>query len=225
MKKILYHGSDKIIQKPIFGAGKLHNDYGRGFYCTEIPEMAKEWAVGTGRDGFVNCYALEEKGLSKLDLGSDDYCILHWLTVLLQNRTFKTNYPLAREAKEYLVSHFSLPVEDYDVIVGYRADDSYFAFAQDFINGAISVRQLSRAMHLGRLGEQYVICSEKAFDRLVFTGYEQAQAEEWHARRQRRDRQARDDYRKMGEEQRRKDDLYIMQIMDEEIGAEDARLR
>ena len=32
---ILYHGSDHIIEKPVFGEGKSYNDYGRGFYCTE----------------------------------------------------------------------------------------------------------------------------------------------------------------------------------------------
>ena len=32
---LLYHGSDHIIEKPEFGAGKKHNDYGRGFYCTQ----------------------------------------------------------------------------------------------------------------------------------------------------------------------------------------------
>lgn len=225
MKRTLYHGSENIIERPAYGGGKPYNDYGRGFYCTEVSEMAKEWAVGAGRDGFVNCYALEEKGLRKLDLGSSEYCILHWLTVLLQNRTFAVSYPLAREAKQYLTDHFSLPLDQYDVIVGYRADDSYFSFAQDFINGAISVRQLNQAMHLGKLGEQYVIKSKKTFERLTYRGYEPASAEEWYIRRQRRDRQARDDYRKMSAEMRQKEDLYIMQIMDEEIGADDARLR
>ena len=31
---ILYHGSNKIIKKPVYGAGKRYNDYGSGFYCT-----------------------------------------------------------------------------------------------------------------------------------------------------------------------------------------------
>lgn len=28
----IYHGSENIIKKPVYGAGKLYNDYGRGFY-------------------------------------------------------------------------------------------------------------------------------------------------------------------------------------------------
>ena len=40
----IYHGSVNVVDKPVFGEGKLFNDYGRGFYCTEHIELAKEWA-------------------------------------------------------------------------------------------------------------------------------------------------------------------------------------
>ena len=49
----IYHGSVKIVEKPVFGAGKAYNDYGRGFYCTEHVELAKEWACSSGVDGYV----------------------------------------------------------------------------------------------------------------------------------------------------------------------------
>ena len=42
---ILYHGSEKRIDKPIYRAGRRNNDYGYGFYCTEYPDIAREWAV------------------------------------------------------------------------------------------------------------------------------------------------------------------------------------
>lgn len=53
---ILYHGSEKIIETPVYGKGNLRNDYGRGFYCTESEELAKEWACSNHRDGFANVY-------------------------------------------------------------------------------------------------------------------------------------------------------------------------
>ncbi|MFR7670553.1 MAG: DUF3990 domain-containing protein [Collinsella sp.] len=31
----LWHGSQKIIETPQLGLGKVHNDYGQGFYCRE----------------------------------------------------------------------------------------------------------------------------------------------------------------------------------------------
>ena len=40
---IIYHGSENVITKPIFGAGNPKNDYGRGFYCTEDKELSKEY--------------------------------------------------------------------------------------------------------------------------------------------------------------------------------------
>ncbi len=156
MIKELYHGSTNIIEKPLFGYGKAYNDYGLGFYCTESLEMAKEWGVGKDQDGYANCYEIECGGLRILELNAPEYCILHWLTVLLQNREFDVPSGLALEAKEYLLANFSVDHESYDAIIGYRADDSYFSFAQDFINGTISYRQLNNAMYLDKLGQQFV---------------------------------------------------------------------
>ncbi|MEG0338397.1 MAG: DUF3990 domain-containing protein, partial [Oscillospiraceae bacterium] len=49
----LFHGSPQIIKAPELAKGKPSNDYGRGFYCTESIELAKEWACSTETDGFA----------------------------------------------------------------------------------------------------------------------------------------------------------------------------
>lgn len=41
----IYHGSQDIIDTPEYGKGKSTNDYGKGFYCTENIELAKEWVL------------------------------------------------------------------------------------------------------------------------------------------------------------------------------------
>ena len=113
MIKTIYHGSNKIIEKPLFGFDKTYNDYGLGFYCTEVLDMAKEWGVSKDNDGFANIYELETEGLTLLDLNSSEYTILHWLEVLLENRIFDITNSLAQEAKEYLflcIDPFSLPM-------------------------------------------------------------------------------------------------------------------
>lgn len=225
MIKQLYHGSVNIIEKPVFGYGKAYNDYGLGFYCTDNLDMAKEWGVGKDQDGYANCYEIECDGLTILDLNAPEYCILHWLAILLQNREFDLPSALAWEAKEYLLAHFLPDYESYDVIVGYRADDSYFSFAQDFINGTISYRQLNNAMHLGKLGQQFVLKSRAAFDRIQFTGSEIAKSSEWYAQKMLRDKTARREYFDVEKNRRQRGDLYITQIMDEEINANDPRLR
>ncbi len=221
----IYHGSENRIEKPIYGYGKKYNDYGVGFYCTESIDMAKEWAVGAERSGYANVYDLNMEGLSELDLNNSEYCMLHWLSVLLQNREFEVSSALAREAKEYLTLNFSPAYLSADVIRGYRADDSYFSFAQDFLNGTISYRQLSAAMRLGKLGRQIVLKSEKAFSQLTFVDAEIAKADEWFAKKQLRDKTARNDYFSSRMNSREPGDLYITQILDEEMKADDERLR
>lgn len=225
MLRKLYHGSEKIIEKPLWGVGKTYNDYGLGFYCTENLNMAKEWGVGKDKDGYANCYELDCTDLAILNLNDEKYIILHWLAVLLKNREFDVPSGLALEAKEYIFENFMIEYEDYDAIIGYRADDSYFSFAQDFINGTISYRQLSNAMRLGNLGLQFVLKSKKVFERINFLGYEVAKSEEWYAKKIMRDKNARREYFDTERNKRQRGDIYIPQIIDERMTADDLRLR
>lgn len=222
---ILYHGSKDIIEKPIYGQGKKYNDYGLGFYCTDNIELAKEWGTSFERSGYANRYQIDCTELKILDLNDDKYCILHWLAILLSNREFDTPAGLALEAKEFLKKNFMLDYKEYDIIKEYRADDSYFSFAQDFINGTISYRQLNNAMYLGKLGIQYVLKSKEAFNRIVFDGYEEAEYKEWYAKKMKRDKSARREYFDVERNRRQRGDIYITQILDEEMSPDDKRLR
>jgi len=225
MKLTIYHGSEKIIEKPIFGYGRKNNDYGLGFYCTESLELAKEWSVDFERSGFANKYEINTDRLNVLYLNSDRYCILHWLTMLLKNRQFDTQSILASDAKKYLLQHFDISLDGVDIIIGYRADDSYFSFAQDFLNGTISYRQLNNAMHIGQLGEQFVLISKKAFNRIKFIKVEIADSNEWYMKKALRDKNARSEYFNSEKNKRQRGDLYITTILDEEIKPGDERLR
>lgn len=225
MIRQLFHGSPSIIEKPQFGYGKVYNDYGLGFYCTNSLEMAKEWGVAQNRNGYANRYELDCEGLKILDLNGPSFNILHWLAVLLENREFDVPSGLALEAKEYILNTFRVDYQSQDAIIGYRADDSYFSFAQDFINGTISYRQLNNAMHLGKLGQQFVLKSKQAFDRIQFLGYEVADHDEWYAKKMLRDRSARREYFSVERNKRQRGDLYITQILDEEMKPDDERLR
>ena len=168
-KKItIYHGSEKIIENPIFGGGKRNNDFGFGFYCTESEELAKEWAVSSLRDGFSNRYTLNTEYLNILNLNSPAYTILNWIAILVEHRLFSIKNPVAGRAKRYLIENFSVNINAFDLIIGYRADDSYFDYAESFLNNGITVEQLAQAMRLGKLGEQIVIKSPFAFSNLKY---------------------------------------------------------
>lgn len=225
MIKKIYHGSDHIIEQPIYGDGKSYNDYGFGFYCTESIDMAKEWGVSREKSGYANKYKLDCEGLKLINLNGEEYCILHWLSVLLQNREFDMPGGLALEAREYLIQNFSVDYTVCDIMIGYRADDSYFSFAQDFINGTISYRQLTNAMYLGNLGQQFVLKSKTAFERVCFLGYEIAESSEWYSRKKQRDASARREYFDVERNRRQPGDIYIVQLLDEEVKPNDPRLR
>ena len=222
----IFHGSENRIEKPEYGKGKPYNDYGLGFYCTEDIEMAKEWSCGEDHDGFANEYTLDITGLKVLNLNAPEYTILHWLAVLLKNRTFRLTNPIAKDAKEYLLEHFPVNTEDYDIIIGYRADDSYFSFAEDFLNNAISVRKLEKAMRLGNLGEQVVLVSRAAFDALKYVGAEEADRSMYYVLKMKRDKAARAEY--LGSDRKPSyvlDELYMLDIMRQGVKADDPRLR
>lgn len=221
----IYHGSVHRIEQPVYGAGKPYNDYGLGFYCTKELDMAREWAVGHDRSGYANAYDIDCEGLDVLDLGGENCDVLAWLAVLLENREFDAPSALAQEAKEYLLEHFRPDYQQRDVIIGYRADDSYFSFAQDFINGTISLRQLEHAMYLGKLGLQFVVKSRRAFQRLTFVEAVHADASAWYPRKLARDRAARRECFDVERNRRQRGDLFIAQIIDEEMVPGDPRLR
>lgn len=221
----IYHGSASIIERPVYGKGKPYNDYGLGFYCTESRELAKEWAVSEDQDGYANTYILDTDDLRILDLSAHGFTTLHWISLLLQYRTFTVKSDIAKDGKDYLVKHFSMPIDDYDVIKGYRADDSYFAYAQSFLDNTITVQRLAEALRLGNLGEQIVLKSKAAFDHLRFIGYELAQACTYYQLRKDRNDRARNEFLKDRKGTLTKDALFLSDIIRGGIPADDPRIQ
>ena len=211
---IIYHGSKDIIEKPEFGKGNQKNDYGLGFYCTENVELAKEWACSNNEtNGYANQYDIDLSDYKVLDLREEKYSILNWMALLLKFRTFDVNTPISAQAKEYILENFYVDVEEYDVIIGYRADDSYFSFAKDFINNTISVEQLAEAMRLGELGIQIVLKSKKAFDAVKYKSYELAECKEYYVKRVSRDKKARETYLSGYRQDLVSDGLFVLDII------------
>ena len=140
----------------------------------------------------------------------------------MQHRLFSIKTPVARRAKQYLVEHFGINVNAYDLITGYRADDSYFDYAEAFLNNAITVEQLSHAMQLGKLGEQIVIKSKFAFSKIKYEGFETAEKDLYYVLRKARDDEANQTYLDILEEET--DGLYIQDIIRGGVINDDARI-
>lgn len=218
----IYHGSSQVVDTPTFGIGRKNNDFGLGFYCTESNDLAKEWAVSSLRDGFSNRYTLDTEYLRILNLNNPDYTVLNWIAVLVEHRFFSIKTPIARRAKQYLIEHFGINVNAYDLITGYRADDSYFDFAEAFLNNSITVEQLSCALRLGKLGEQIVLKSQFAFSKITYEGFEVAEKDRYYVLRKARNDEATHTYLDIQEKEG--DGLYMQDILRGGITNDDPRI-
>jgi hypothetical protein len=187
---------------------------------------AKEWACSNKIGGFANEYSIDISEFSILQLDAPEYGILHWLAILVNNRIFSIDAPIIEEGKEYLTSHFLPDVNNFDIVKGYRADDSYFTFATDFLSNTISFSQLSRAMRLGSLGEQVMLRSRKSFEKLRFVKSEPANGDIYFIKRNERDKQAREQYFKRERKSpRQRHDIFMLDILREEMKHGDERLQ
>lgn len=221
----LWHGSAQMVRKPKLELCRPWNDYGSGFYCAPHKELACEWAAREpGKAAFANRYELDERGLAVLDLASSEYTVLNWLAVLLEHRVFQPGTPIAYEGSAYVREHFSVDLEPYDLVRGWRADDSYFSFARAFIGNQITVAQLARAMKLGELGIQVMVKSEEAFERIEFMEALEVDTAVYAPKRAARDEEARASYRRL---QRPLDlqGIYLRDILVQEMTNDDPRLR
>ena len=210
----LYHGSTEIVKEPSLNKGKSYNDYGRGFYCTFDKELAKEWAAQKNRPGFVNVYELDLDKLNVLDLRDEHYSVLNWVAFLLANRTFDNQTSLLDSYRKQFLDKYLLDKSKYDVIIGYRADDSYFAYASAFLTNSIPLSILEKALVLGDLGIQIVLISPKAFDSIKYVDKEEVDNIIYYPKFFSRDYKARKEYRKIiSKTSLKKNDVFVLDLL------------
>lgn len=168
----IYHGSKKIIEKPLVRGSGEHNDYGPAFYVTPHFEMAKMWACKNGTIGVVNKYQINEGSFEKLKVldltDKTKYSILNWIAILMHFKNLDYN---TKQVYSYFLdwlSKYYIDVSNYDVVIGYRADDAYFEFPLKFLKNNISIEDLEEIYLLGNLGIQYTFISERAIKLLKF---------------------------------------------------------
>lgn len=198
MSITLYHGTTDADLIPRYGLGLIKNDYGRGLYTTPDFDLACEWACGRLSQeckAYVYSYSCSLNDLSVFDFRDlKKQGALYWITELLQHRTLD-DVDDYYGVVDFLITHFSTNADSHDIIIGYRADDSYFQFAQSFVNGVLGLEVLTACLEAGELGVQYCIKSQKAFDSLKFVERSEISGERYVKYSQRyavRDRSARD---------------------------------
>lgn len=80
------------------------------------------------------------------------------------------------------------------------------------------------SMKLGKLGEQVVLMSNKAFDALTYVESIPASAEEYFEKYKERDIKARTEYRELKKESNPEEGTYVMDIIRQKWENNDARL-
>ena len=167
-----------IVKNPTSNDSKSSNDYGSAFYCTHDLVSAHEWACRNKSVGYVNEYELNINNLKILDLtDKDKYSVLNWVAILLHFRNLDKSFVRSFSKRlEYIANNYYIDVKEYDLVIGYRADDAYFRFPRMFIEGVLTYEKLEEIYLEGNLGKQYVLKSEKAFSRIHYVGYIEAEA-------------------------------------------------
>ena len=167
---IVYHGSDRIVKQPLYGKGREDNDYGAGFYLTEDKEKANAWAVVNGtEEAYCNVYDLPVEELNVLHL--NEYGVLAWIAEVTAHRGVMDEDIVFIAQK--LVDMYKISTKEYDVIIGYRADDSYIKVIDSFFKNQLTTDEVERFFRKGELGEQIFIKSQRAFQMLKFVDCEQ----------------------------------------------------
>ena len=152
----LYHGSKEGIQGDIAPVSRVHCDFGRGFY------------MGTDRTrpltlicNYPNAklYALSVD-LSNLKVFNIEVG-LDWAMVIAYHRG---KMDMIKNSKLY--NQFANLCKDYDMIIGYIANDRMFVVLDRFFNGEITDIALINSLSALKLGKQYVALSKKACQKI-----------------------------------------------------------
>lgn len=168
----IYHGSKTLIEHPIVKGSDPANDYGPSFYLTKDLDAAKSWACKNGTVGVVNEYEIRTsvfENLKILDLTKkDQYSVLNWMAILMHFRQLDASFIKNNQLTLQWLQKFYIDVNYYDVVIGFRADDSYFRFPLRFISNDLSFDDLEDVFLSGHLCVQYAFMSKRAIQALTF---------------------------------------------------------
>ena len=185
----VYHGADRVVERPACGAGAPYRDFGVGFYCTTQRELAEVWACEGLRGGFVSRYVLDTDALQILDLTAETIGPFHWLGLLAAHRRFLDAAPTASNGAAWFRANACPALDGWDAVLGWRGDSSQFSFAQAVFSDNAPMDRLYRA--LAQSGTQLVLRTPRALAALRFQSCAAADPFQISGRGRARDRAAR----------------------------------
>ena len=90
------------------------------------------------------------------------------MAILMHFRQLDTSFIKNNELTLNWLKKYYIDVNEYDVIIGFRADDSYFRFPLRFISNDLAFEDLEDVFLSGELGVQYAFMSQRAIKMLKF---------------------------------------------------------
>ena len=148
--KIIYHGSNVIVQKPKILINGHYKDFGYGFYCTNLKKQEKRWDLTKRGESVVNSYVYTIN--SDLKICSFKVMTEEWLEFVVN----------CRRGKEH----------EFDIVDGPMADDQIWDYVEDYMAGNISKVAFWELVKFKYPTHQIVFCTEEALKTLHFEGSE-----------------------------------------------------
>lgn len=140
----LYHTSQREIRFPDIHYGRKNADFGQGFYLTPEEEFAHRWA---SKDAVMNEYELDETDLFVHRFSRD----AEWYDYIFHNRRGQDGL-------------------EADVVIGPIANDTIFDTMGIISSGFLTPEEALRLLLIGPEYTQVAVKSERAVERLCWTG-------------------------------------------------------
>lgn len=149
--RIVYHGSNQIVEFPEIRTARYNKDFYYGFYCTIFAEQAQRWATRYTGTGFVNEYIYTP---------DEDLKVLTFPEMTEEWLDFIVDCRLGKPHK-------------YDIVEGPMANDTIFNYVQDFVDGKITRAAFWELAKFKKPTHQICFNTENALKTLKFLkGYE-----------------------------------------------------
>lgn len=159
----VYHGTNMSVPAPCYSMCKDKNDYGIGFYLTEDIEQGEDWAYRSAGASVLNYYQLNTKNLIVCDLNKEGPLV--WIATLLRNRKIDVQSTGVNENDlNEFIKKYAITLEGFNIVKGYRADDSYTNIVYAFLNNTLSADHVVNCFYKGSLGQQICIKDQSTMD-------------------------------------------------------------
>ena len=154
--QVLYHASRKGISGSIQPISRSKCDFGQGFYMGTDPLQPLTLVCNEDKPRFYQLSVdLSNLNILHVDVNLD------WAMLIAYYRGY-----MSGEENTALYQKYAHMADNYDMIVGYIADDRMYQVLTDFFESRITDAALIASLSALNLGKQYVAITQKACDQI-----------------------------------------------------------